>query len=218
MRPSTIVPALPRTAMAAIAKPRLARITPIAAGLLICTALATPALAQLLRGTLDTTTNGILGTGITIGSSCPRSGILGTGLNVGTTSGGGILGTGVTVGTTAPGTGILETGLNVGTTSGGVLGTGVLVGTTGPGDGLLGTGVTLGTAGTTGNCGTCGGPGGGGTGVSGTGGSGTGGGSGQGIHFLTGNLTQSQGQTVISELRLSQLSSVTGITANNTSG
>ena len=176
MRPFTVASALPRATMAAVSHPHLARIMPIAAGLLLCAALATPAHAQLLRGTLNTTTDGILGTGITIGTSSPGSGILGT-------------------------------GLNVGTTSGGVLGTGVLVGTTGPGDGLLGTGLTLGTAGTTGNCGSCGG----------TGGGGTGGGSGQGIYILTGNVTQSQGQTVISELRLSQFSSVTGIAANNTS-
>ncbi|MGN8093608.1 hypothetical protein [Methylobacterium sp. 22177] len=205
-------------------RPGAARAIPIATGLLLCTALATPARAQLLRGTLDTTTNGILGTGLTIGTSSPGSGVLGTGLNVGTTTGGSVLGTGVTVGTTAPGSGVLGTGLNVGTTGGGVLGTGVLVGTTGPGDGLLGTGLTLGTAGGTGTggCGTCGGGGGtpgggGGTGGGGTGGGGTGGGSNQGIYIITGNVTQSQGQTVINELRLSQLTSVTGVAANNTS-
>ena len=100
----------------------------------------------------------------------------------------------------------------------------MLVGTTGPGDGLLGTGLTLGTAGGTGTggCGTCGGGGatpggGGGTGGGGTGGGGTGGGSNQGIYIITGNVTQSQGQTVINELRLSQLTSVTGVAANNTS-
>lgn len=218
MRPLTVVPVTPRTAMIAVIRPGAARAIPIAAGLLLCTALATPAQAQLLRGALDTTTNGILGTGLTIGTSSPGSGVLGTGLNVGTTSGG-LLGTGVTVGTTDPGTGVLGTGLNVGTTSGGVLGTGVLVGTTGPGDGLLGTGLTLGTAGGTGTggCGTCGGTGGGGTGGGGTGGGGTGGGSNQGIYIITGNVTQSQGQTVINELRLSQLTSVTGVAANNTS-
>jgi len=203
-------------------RPGAARAIPIATGLLLCTALATPARAQLLRGTLDTTTNGILGTGLTVGTSSPGSGVLGTGLNVGTTTGGSVLGTGVTVGTTAPGSGVLGTGLNVGTTGGGVLGTGVLVGTTGPGDGLLGTGLTLGTAGGTGTggCGTCGGgggTGGGGTGGGGTGGGGTGGGSNQGIYIITGNVTQSQGQTVINELRLSQLTSVTGVAANNTS-
>ncbi|MGU3418816.1 hypothetical protein [Methylobacterium sp. D54C] len=204
--------------MIAVLRPGAARAIPIATGLLLCTALATPAQAQLLRGALDTTSNGILGTGLTIGTSSPGSGVLGTGLNVGTTSGG-LLGTGVTVGTTDPGTGVLGTGLNVGTTSGGVLGTGVLVGTTGPGDGLLGTGLTLGTAGGTGTggCGTCGGTGGGGTGGGGTGGGGTGGGSNQGIYIITGNVTQSQGQTVINELRLSQLTSVTGVAANNTS-
>ncbi|KTS48994.1 Hep_Hag repeat-containing protein [Methylobacterium radiotolerans] len=222
MRPLTVVPAVPRTAMLSAIRPGAARAIPIAAGLLLCTALATPARAQLLRGTLDTTTNGILGTGLTIGTSSPGSGVLGTGLNVGTTTGGSVLGTGVTVGTTAPGSGVLGTGLNVGTTGGGVLGTGVLVGTTGPGDGLLGTGLTLGTAGGTGTggCGTCGGgggTGGGGTGGGGTGGGGTGGGSNQGIYIITGNVTQSQGQTVINELRLSQLTSVTGVAANNTS-
>ena len=224
MRPLTVVPAVPRTAMLSAIRPGAARAIPIAAGLLLCTALATPARAQLLRGTLDTTTNGILGTGLTIGTSSPGSGVLGTGLNVGTTTGGSVLGTGVTVGTTAPGSGVLGTGLNVGTTGGGVLGTGVLVGTTGPGDGLLGTGLTLGTAGGTGTggCGTCGGGGatpggGGGTGGGGTGGGGTGGGSNQGIYIITGNVTQSQGQTVINELRLSQLTSVTGVAANNTS-
>ncbi|WCS22582.1 hypothetical protein LOK46_15380 [Methylobacterium sp. NMS14P] len=203
--------------MLAVTRPSAGRAIPIAAGLLLCTALATPAQAQLLRGALDTTTNGILGTGVTIGTSSPGSGVLGTGLNVGTT-GGGLLGTGVTVGTTNPGTGVLGTGLNVGTNGGGVLGTGVLVGTTGPGDGLLGTGLTLGTAGGsgTGGCGTCGGTGGGGTGGGGTGG-GAGGGSNQGIYIITGNVTQSQGQTVINELRLSQLTSVTGVAANNTS-
>lgn len=217
MRPLTVVPAVPRTAMLAVTRPSAGRAIPIAAGLLLCTALATPAQAQLLRGALDTTTNGILGTGVTIGTSSPGSGVLGTGLNVGTT-GGGLLGTGVTVGTTNPGTGVLGTGLNVGTNGGGVLGTGVLVGTTGPGDGLLGTGLTLGTAGGsgTGGCGTCGGTGGGGTGGGGTGG-GAGGGSNQGIYIITGNVTQSQGQTVINELRLSQLTSVTGVAANNTS-
>lgn len=224
MRPLTVVPAVPRTAMLSAIRPGAARAIPIATGLLLCTALATPARAQLLRGTLDTTTNGILGTGLTIGTSSPGSGVLGTGLNVGTTTGGSVLGTGVTVGTTAPGSGLLGTGLNVGTTGGGVLGTGVLVGTTGPGDGLLGTGLTLGTAGGTGTggCGTCGGGGGtpgggGGTGGGGTGGGGTGGGSNQGIYIITGNVTQSQGQTVINELRLSQLTSVTGVAANNTS-
>ncbi len=224
MRPLTVVPAVPRTAMLSAIRPGAARAIPIATGLLLCTALATPARAQLLRGTLDTTTNGILGTGLTIGTSSPGSGVLGTGLNVGTTTGGSVLGTGVTVGTTAPGSGVLGTGLNVGTTGGGVLGTGVLVGTTGPGDGLLGTGLTLGTAGGTGTggCGTCGGGGatpggGGGTGGGGTGGGGTGGGSNQGIYIITGNVTQSQGQTVINELRLSQLTSVTGVAANNTS-
>lgn len=224
MRPLTVVPAVPRTAMLSAIRPAAARAIPIATGLLLCTALATPARAQLLRGTLDTTTNGILGTGLTIGTSSPGSGVLGTGLNVGTTTGGSVLGTGVTVGTTAPGSGVLGTGLNVGTTGGGVLGTGVLVGTTGPGDGLLGTGLTLGTAGGTGTggCGTCGGGGatpggGGGTGGGGTGGGGTGGGSNQGIYIITGNVTQSQGQTVINELRLSQLTSVTGVAANNTS-
>ncbi|MDE3744923.1 hypothetical protein [Methylobacterium radiotolerans] len=225
MRPLTVVPAVPRTAMLSAIRPGAARAIPIATGLLLCTALATPARAQLLRGTLDTTTNGILGTGLTIGTSSPGSGVLGTGLNVGTTTGGSVLGTGVTVGTTAPGSGVLGTGLNVGTTGGGVLGTGVLVGTTGPGNGLLGTGLTLGTAGGTGTggCGTCGGGGGGtpggggGTGGGGTGGGGTGGGSNQGIYIITGNVTQSQGQTVINELRLSQLTSVTGVAANNTS-
>ncbi len=222
MRPLTVVPAVPRTAMLSAIRPGAARAIPIATGLLLCTALATPARAQLLRGTLDTTTNGILGTGLTVGTSSPGSGVLGTGLNVGTTTGGSVLGTGVTVGTTAPGSGVLGTGLNVGTTGGGVLGTGVLVGTTGPGDGLLGTGLTLGTAGGTGTggCGTCGGgggTGGGGTGGGGTGGGGTGGGSNQGIYIITGNVTQSQGQTVINELRLSQLTSVTGVAANNTS-
>ncbi|MGF6247424.1 hypothetical protein ABID82_002027 [Methylobacterium sp. PvP062] len=224
MRPLTVVPAVPRTAMLSAIRPGAARAIPIATGLLLCTALATPARAQLLRGTLDTTTNGILGTGLTVGTSSPGSGVLGTGLNVGTTTGGSVLGTGVTVGTTAPGSGVLGTGLNVGTTGGGVLGTGVLVGTTGPGDGLLGTGLTLGTAGGTGTggCGTCGGGGatpggGGGTGGGGTGGGGTGGGSNQGIYIITGNVTQSQGQTVINELRLSQLTSVTGVAANNTS-
>ena len=128
MRPLTVVPAVPRTAMLSAIRPGAARAIPIAAGLLLCTALATPARAQLLRGTLDTTTNGILGTGLTIGTSSPGSGVLGTGLNVGTTTGGSVLGTGVTVGTTAPGSGVLGTGLNVGTTGGGVLGTGVLVG------------------------------------------------------------------------------------------
>lgn len=224
MRPLTVVPAVPRTAMLSAIRPGAARAIPIATGLLLCTALATPARAQLLRGTLDTTTNGILGTGLTIGTSSPGSGVLGTGLDVGTTTGGSVLGTGVTVGTTAPGSGVLGTGLNVGTTGGGVLGTGVLVGTTGPGDGLLGTGLTLGAAGGTGTggCGTCGGGGatpggGGGTGGGGTGGGGTGGGSNQGIYIITGNVTQSQGQTVINELRLSQLTSVTGVAANNTS-
>lgn len=241
MRPLTVVPAVPRTAMLAAPRPGAARAFPVAAALLLCTALASPAEAQLLRGALDTTTNsilgngatvgtsspgggllgtgltvgttsgGLLGTGVTVGTTDPGTGILGTGLNVGTTAGGSVLGTGVTVGTTAPGTGVLGTGLNVGTTGGGVLGTGVLVGTTGPGDGLLGTGLTLGTAGGTGTggCGTCGG--------TGTGGGGAGGGSNQGIYILTGNLTQSQGQTVVNELRLSQLTAVTGVAANNTS-
>ncbi|MEH3063416.1 MAG: hypothetical protein PGN33_11930 [Methylobacterium radiotolerans] len=99
--------------MIAVIRPGAARAIPIAAGLLLCTALATPAQAQLLRGALDTTTNGILGTGLTIGTSSPGSGVLGTGLNVGTTNGG-LLGTGVTVGTTNPGTGVLGTGVNVG--------------------------------------------------------------------------------------------------------
>lgn len=109
-----------------------------------------PAQAQLLRGLLDTTSGaGVLGTGITVGTTGPGDGILGTGLVVGTTGTTGVLGTGATVGTTGPGTGVLGTGVTVGTTgSGSVLGTGVTVGTTRPGDGLLGTGLTLGTAGT----------------------------------------------------------------------
>jgi trimeric autotransporter adhesin len=151
------------------------RTRPFVAALLLAAPLSTPARAQLLRGALDTTGNGVLGTGLTVG-------------------------------TTAPGSGVLGTGLTVGTTGGGVLGTGVLVGTTGPGDGLLGTGLTLGTSGS-------------GTG-SGTG-TGSGGcltcGIGSDIYILTGTAAAVQGQPVISELRLSQLSTVTGVAANNTS-
>ncbi|MCJ2060409.1 hypothetical protein MKL09_28270 [Methylobacterium sp. J-048] len=220
MRNSTDVPARPRTSNAVLRR-SAGRIGPLLAGTLLAIPVVAPAQAQLLRGTLDTTSGGILGTGLTVGTTSPGSGLLGTGLNVGTTSGG-LLGTGVTAGTTNPGTGILGTGLNVGTTSGGVLGTGLLIGTTGPGDGLLGTGLTLGTAGGTG--GTGGGTGGGGTGGGGTGGGGTGGGTGggggtgQGLYIVTGNVTQSQGQTFVADLRLSTLSSATGVAANNTSG
>lgn len=214
MRQMTVVPARPRTAKTASPRRAVDRAIPMLTGLLLTAPMASQAQAQLLRGTLDTT-GSILGTRLTLGTSSPGSGLLGTGLNVGTTSGG-VLGTG----TTNPGTGVLGTGLNVGTTSGGVLGTGLLVGTTGPGDGLLGTGLTLGTAGGSstnpGGCGTCGGTGGGGGSGGGTGSGG--GGSGQGVYIITGNVTQSQGQTVVTDLRLSQLSSVTGIAANNTSG
>ena len=106
-----------------------------------------PARAQLLRGLLDSDPGtGVLGTGLTLGTTSPGTGILGTGLSVSTTGTGGLLGTGVTVGTTNPGNGALGTGVTVGATgTAGVLGTGVAVGTTRPGDGLLGTGVTLGT-------------------------------------------------------------------------
>ncbi|MCJ2143034.1 hypothetical protein [Methylobacterium sp. E-066] len=216
MRNSTDVPALPRTSHAVLRR-SVGRIAPLLAGTLLAIPVVAPAQAQLLRGTLDTTSGGILGTGLTVGTSSPGNGLLGTGLNVGTTSGG-LLGTGVTAGTTNPGTGLLGTGLNVGTTSGGVLGTGILIGTTGPGDGLLGTGLVIGTAGGTAGGGGGGGTGGGGTGGGGTGGGTGGGGTGQGLYIITGNVTQSQGQTVIADLRLSQLSSATGIAANNTSG
>ena len=175
--------------------------------------LASPVQAQLLRGTLDTSGNGILGTGIGVSTSAPGGGLLGTGLQV-NTSGTGILGTGVGVSTSAPGGGLLGTGLQVNTSGTGILGTGLIVGTTGPGDGLLGTGLTLGTGGTGGACGTCG-TGGGGTG-GGTGGGGTGGG--QGVYIITGNVTQSQGQTVVTDLRLTSFSEITGVAANNTSG
>ncbi|WP_244625636.1 hypothetical protein [Methylobacterium mesophilicum] len=179
---------------------------------MVCTGLSgglftSPAQAQLLRGTLDTSGGGILGTGLGISTSAPGSGLLGTGLQV-STGGTGLLGTGLGLGTTAPGSGVLGTGLQVGTSGTGVLGTGLLVGTTGPGDGLLGTGLTLGTAGTGGGCGTCGG--------GGTGGGGTGGG--QNVFILTGNVTQSQGQTVVSDLRLTSFSEISGVAANNTSG
>ncbi|MBA9061920.1 hypothetical protein [Methylobacterium fujisawaense] len=191
MRPSTLVPARARAAWLAVPRWWITPTIPLTAGLLICTAQTTPVQAQLLRGTLDTTTGSILGTGVTLG-------------------------------TTAPGTGILGTGLNVGTTSGGVLGTGLVVGTTGPGDGLLGTGLNLGTAsGTgTGGTGTTGGTGGSvtGGGTGGTAGSGAAASSNQGLYIVTGSTTQSQGQTVITDLRLSQLSSITGVAANNTSG
>ena len=213
MRISNLVPSRLRTqAVVATARPRR-RTIPLIPGLLLAIPLAVPAQAQLLRGTLDTT-GGVLGTGLTVGTTGPGSGILGTGLNVGTT-GGGVLGTGLTVGTTNPGSGILGTGLNVGTTGNGLLGTGLTVGTTGPGDGLLGTGLTLGTAGSGGTgpgggCPTC--PGGGGGGGSG------GGSGGQGIYIVTGNVTQSQSQGIVADLRLSQISDITAVSANNTSG
>jgi trimeric autotransporter adhesin len=183
-----------------------------AAAYLVCTGLSgllfmSPAQAQLLRGTLDTSGNGILGTGLGISTSAPGSGILGTGLQV-STGGTGLLGTGLGLGTTAPGSGVLGTGLQVGTSGTGILGTGLLIGTTGPGDGLLGTGLTLGTAGAGGGCGTCGG---GGTGGGGAGGS-------QNVYIVTGNVTQSQGQTIVSDLRLTSFSEITGVAANNTSG
>ena len=175
--------------------------------------LASPVQAQLLRGTLDTGGNGILGTGLGVSTSAPGGGLLGTGLQIGTSSGG-VLGTGLGVGTSSPGSGVLGTGLQVGTSGTGVLGTGLLIGTTGPGDGLLGTGLTLGTAGAGG-----GGTGGGGTGGGGSGGGGTGAtGGGQGIYIITGNVTQSQGQTVVTDLRLTSFSDITGVAANNTSG
>ena len=182
------------------------------AALLLCSGLpglvvASPAQAQLLRGTLDTSGGGILGTGLSVSTSDPGSGLLGTGVQIGT-SGGGLLGTGLSVSTSDPGSGLLGTGVQVGTSGAGVLGTGLIVGTTGPGDGLLGTGLTLGTAGTGGACGTCG-----------TGGGGTGGtGGGQGVYIITGNVTQVQGQSVVTDLRLTSFSEITGIAANNTSG
>ena len=196
---------------------------------------ASPAHAQLLRGGFDTTGGGILGTGLSVGTTTPGSGIVGTGLTVGTsgsgllgsglgvgtsapgsgvlgtglivgTSGTGVLGSGLGIGTSAPGSGVLGTGLNVGTSGTGVLGTGLLVGTTGPGDGLLGTGLTLGTSNTGGTGGTGGGTGGAG-----------GMGGGQGIYIVTGTVMQSQGQTVVTDLRLSAFSDLTGVAANNTS-
>ncbi|MDP4024985.1 hypothetical protein Q8W71_20360 [Methylobacterium sp. NEAU 140] len=205
MRISTFVPARPRTARAGAPRRKT---LPLLGGLLLVAPLATPAEAQLLRGTLDTG-NGILGTGITLGTSAPGSGVLGTGLNVGTT-GGGLLGTGLNVGTTGPGSGVLGTGLNIGTNGGGLLGTGLIIGTTGPGDGLLGTGINLGTAG--GGGGWVGCP----TGCPGGGGGG-GGGSNQNVYVVTGNVTQSQGQTIIADLRLSQVSSLTAVSTNNAS-
>ncbi|MER2277889.1 hypothetical protein ABS771_12380, partial [Methylobacterium brachiatum] len=57
-----------------------------------------------------------------------------------------------------------------------------------------------------------------GGGTGGTGGTSIVGGSGPGIYIVTGNVTQSQGQTIVADLRLSQLSSATGVAANNTSG
>lgn len=126
-------------------------------GTILLASAAGPAQAQLLRGLLDTGSgSGVLGTGLTVGTTAPGGGVLGTGLTVGTT--GSLLGTGVTVGSTNPGDGVLGTGVTVGTSApGGALSTGVVVGTTGPGDGLLGTGLTLGTT-------TATGPGGGPTG------------------------------------------------------
>ena len=57
---------------------------------------ASPAHAQLLRGALDTAGGGILGTGLTVGTTSPGTGVLGTGLNVGTTgTNNGVLGTGL---------------------------------------------------------------------------------------------------------------------------
>ncbi len=84
---------------------------------------ATPASAQLLRGTLDTTGGGILGTGVSLGTTTPGGGLIGTGLTVGT-SGTGVLGTGLGVSTSAPGSGVLGTGLNVGTSGTGFSGPG----------------------------------------------------------------------------------------------
>lgn len=205
MRISNPMPTRPHTqSVVAIARPR-GRTIPLIGGFLLAVPFAFPAEAQLLRGALDTT-GSILGTGVTVGTTSPGNGVLGTGLNVATT-GGSVLGTGLTVGTTNPGRGVLGTGLTVGTTGNGVLGTGLTVGTTGPGDGLLGTGLTLGTAGSggtgpIGGCPTC--PGGGGTG-------------GQGVYIVTGNVTQSQSQTIVADLRLSQISNVTAVNANNTS-
>ncbi len=119
-------------------------------GCLAVALVSTPAQAQLIRSSLDTSTaNNLLGTGINVGTTSTGGGLLGTGLTVNTTNtSGGLLGTGVTVGTTDPGTGLLGTGATVGTTgTTGLLGTGVTVGTTGTGTGILGTGVNVGTTG-----------------------------------------------------------------------
>jgi len=93
----------------------------------------------------------------------------------------------LSVGTTTPGSGLVGTGLTVGTS----------------GSGLLGTGLTLGTSNTRGTGGDTGGAG------------GTGGG--QGIYIVTGTVTPSQGQTVVTDLRLSAFSDLTGVATNNTS-
>ncbi|MCJ2084485.1 hypothetical protein MKK88_00550 [Methylobacterium sp. E-005] len=132
---------------------------------------------------------------MSVGTTTLGSGLVGSGLTLGA-SGTGLVGTGLGISTSAPGSGVLGTGLNVGATGTGVLGTGLLVGTTGPGDGLLGTGITLGTSGT----GTTVDPGGG-----------------QGGSSVTGAVTQSQGQSVVTDLRLSSFSDLTGVAANNTS-
>ncbi len=84
MRPSTLVPARARAAWLAVPRWWITPTIPFTAGLLICTAQTTPVQAQLLRGTLDTTASGILGTGVTLGTTEAGTGILGTGLNVGT--------------------------------------------------------------------------------------------------------------------------------------
>jgi len=183
--------------------------------------MGSPAQAQLLRGTLDTTGGGILGTGLSLGTTTAGSGLVGSGLTLGT-SGAGLLGSGLGIGTSSPGSGVLGTGLTVGTAGTGVLGTGVIVGTTGPGDGLLGTGLTLGTADAGGTGGGQGGTGGGqggtGGGQGGTGGGqGSGTGGGQGVYIVTGAVTQSGGQLVVTDLRLSSFSEMAGVAANNTS-
>lgn len=152
-------PTAPPRSRRAAARPDLrGSLSPAAlVGTVLLVSAAGPAQAQLLRGLLDTGAgSGVLGTGLTVGTTAPGGGVLGTGLTVGTT--GSLLGTGVTVGSTNPGDGVLGTGVTVGTSApGGALGTGIVVGTTGPGDGLLGTGLTLGTT-------TATGPGGGPTG------------------------------------------------------
>ena len=143
MRNSTDVPAGPRTSNAALCR-TAGRIAPLLAGALLALPVVAPAQAQLLRGTLDTTGGGILGTGITVGTTNPGTGVLGTGLNVGSTSGG-VLGTGLLVGTTGPGEGLLGTGLYLGTV-GGVAGGGGGTGGGGAGGGTPGTNGSAGLA------------------------------------------------------------------------